>query len=143
MKINLSALFVGGFLLLGVGAALWRISGSGESAAPTALNVQVPQLSLQAKRGEKAFNATCAQCHGENGAGTEQGPPLIHDIYNPGHHADEAFRRAVRLGVRRHHWPYGDMPRQEDVKPSEVEAIIKYVRELQSANGIQARPHNM
>ncbi|MCK4939597.1 MAG: cytochrome c [Rhodospirillaceae bacterium] len=143
MKINASALFVGGFLVLGLGVAIWKVSGSSEAEAPPPLVVEVPQLSFQAKRGEKAFNNTCAQCHGKNASGTEQGPPLIHDIYNPGHHADEAIRRAVKLGVRRHHWSFGDMPRQEHVKPSEIETIIVYIRELQTANAIVTRPHSM
>ena len=143
MKINNSALFVGGFLVLGLGLVVWKMNGPSKPDTPEAIAVHVPELSFQAKRGEKAFNETCAQCHGENGAGTEQGPPLMHDIYNPGHHADEAIRRAVKLGVRRHHWPFGDMPRQEHVKPSEIESIIVYIRELQMANGIATRPHNM
>ena len=143
MKINASALFVGGFLVLGLAITIWKVSNPPEAETPRPLVVQVPQLSLQAKRGEKAFNDTCAQCHGKNASGTEQGPPLVHNIYNPGHHADEAIRRAVKLGVRRHHWPFGDMPRQEHVKPSEIEAIIVYIRELQIANGIITKPHSM
>ena len=143
MKINASALFVGGFLVLGLAATMWKISSSPETSEPPPLVVQVPQLSLQAKRGKKAFDSTCAQCHGKNASGTEQGPPLVHNIYNPGHHADESIRRAVKLGVRRHHWPFGDMPRQENVKPSEIEAIIVYIRELQVANGIITKPHVM
>ena len=143
MKINASALFVGGFLVLGLAITIWKVSNPPEAETPRPLVVQVPQLSLQAKRGEKAFNDTCAQCHGKNSSGTEQGPPLVHNIYNPGHHADEAIRRAVKLGVRRHHWPFGDMPRQEHVKPSEIEAIIVYIRELQIANGIITKPHSM
>ncbi|MDH5187442.1 MAG: cytochrome c [Rhodospirillaceae bacterium] len=142
MKINTPAFFVIGFLVLGIGTIFWKMENSTDSKnAP--IVVQVPDFSLKAKRGEVAFNATCAQCHGKNAAGTDQGPPLVHNIYNPGHHADEAIRRAVNLGVRRHHWPYGDMPRQEHVKPSEVEAIIVYIRELQVANGIVYQPHQM
>jgi len=142
MKFNAPALFVTGFLVLGVGLIFWNMGNSSNNENAPVM-VQVPDFSLKAKRGEAAFNATCAQCHGENGAGTDQGPPLVHDIYNPGHHADEAIRRAVSLGVRRHHWPYGDMPRQEHVKPSEIEAIIVYIRELQAANGIIYKPHQM
>lgn len=139
---NFPAVFVAVFLVAGAGVTILQMRDSGEDTA-IALAVTVPALSLKAQKGEGAFNATCAECHGKNAAGSDKGPALVHDIYNPGHHADEAFRRAVRLGVRRHHWPFGDMPRQEHVRPSEIEAIIAYVRELQAANGIVYRPHQM
>lgn len=64
-------------------------------------------LSQEAGKGHVAFTENCAACHGTTGQGTDQGPPLIHDIYNPGHHGDVAFYRAARFGVRAHHWPYG------------------------------------
>ena len=68
------------------------------------------------------------------------GPPLVHNIYNSGHHADASFHFAVRAGARQHHWRFGDMPPQEQVTDDEVPAIIAYVRELQQANGIPYRP---
>ncbi|MFC4670769.1 c-type cytochrome [Seohaeicola nanhaiensis] len=102
----------------------------------------MPQLSSEAQEGERYFNAVCATCHGQNGLGTDQGPPLIHDIYNPGHHADQAFMIAAMNGVRQHHWPFGNMPPQK-VTSGEVARIITYVRELQEANGITYRPHKM
>lgn len=67
----------------------------------------------------------------------------MHDIYNPGHHADEAFFLAARNGVRQHHWPYGNMAPLPRVGETELRAIVQYVRELQAANGIGFRPHNM
>jgi cytochrome c len=86
--------------------------------------------------GEAAFNRTCAACHGARAAGTDQGPPLVHIIYEPSHHSDEAFRRAVALGSVAHHWSFGSMPAQPGVNSGEVEAIIRYVRWLQSKAGI-------
>ncbi|MDZ4095735.1 MAG: cytochrome c [Paracoccaceae bacterium] len=102
----------------------------------------MPALSAEAAEGERYFNAVCAACHGQNGLGTDQGPPLIHDIYNPGHHADEAFFRAANSGVPQHHWPFGNMPPQ-NLTQGEVARIIAYIREVQAANGITYRPHNM
>lgn len=102
-----------------------------------------PALSAEAQDGKILFGANCASCHGERGGGTQSGPPLVHDIYNPGHHSDEAFVLAARLGVRAHHWPFGNMPRQPQVSEAEVRAIAQYVRELQQANGIGYRPHTM
>lgn len=86
--------------------------------------------------GETVFNRTCASCHGARATGTAQGPPLVHIIYEPSHHSDEAFRRAVALGSVAHHWSFGSMPAQPDVSSAEVEAIIRYVRWLQSRAGI-------
>lgn len=75
------------------------------------------------------------------GAGTEQGPPLVHRIYEPGHHADAAFHMAVRAGVRQHHWRFGNMPPQPQVSEAELRTIIRYVREVQRANGIGDGAH--
>lgn len=86
--------------------------------------------------GEAAFNRGCVSCHGNRAMGTELGPPLVHIIYEPNHHSDEAFRRAVALGAVAHHWSFGSMPAQPGVSPGEVEAIIRYIRWLQSKAGI-------
>ena len=102
----------------------------------------MPELSAEAQEGERYFNAVCAACHGQNGLGTEQGPPLVHDIYNPGHHADMAFMMAAQNGVPAHHWRFGNMPPQQ-VTRAEVARIVAYIRELQQANGITYRPHSM
>lgn len=86
--------------------------------------------------GEAKFKANCARCHGDGGAGTNQGPPLVHKIYEPSHHGDPAFQRAAANGVRAHHWQFGDMPRIETVTPADVEQIVAYVRWLQRQAGI-------
>lgn len=86
--------------------------------------------------GERAYDARCATCHGLHGMGTEQGPPLVHRIYEPAHHSDAAFHLAVTRGVRAHHWGFGDMPPVADVTASEVAAIVSYVRWLQRRAGI-------
>ncbi len=39
-------------------------------------------------------------------------------------------------GVRAHHWRFGPMPAQPQLTRQEIAAIIRYVRELQEANGI-------
>ncbi|TLP42154.1 cytochrome c [Cohaesibacter sp. CAU 1516] len=103
----------------------------------------VPKLSVIGAEGRDLFNVNCSACHGEDGKGSEAGPPLIHDIYNPGHHADVAFYLAVANGVRQHHWPYGSMPPLPDVPKGQVKKIVKYVRETQQANGINFKKHSM
>jgi mono/diheme cytochrome c family protein len=86
--------------------------------------------------GEAKFTANCAACHGVRGVGTKQGPPLVHKIYEPNHHADMAFQRAAENGVRAHHWEFGNMPKIEGVTSGDVEHITRYVRWLQREAGI-------
>ena len=96
----------------------------------------IPALTEVAKLGEATFGENCSMCHGANAVGTEQGPPLVHIIYEPSHHGDEAFQRAAEMGVRGHHWPFENMPPVEGVTRADVTMIIAYIRELQRANGI-------
>ena len=88
------------------------------------------------RAGEAKFNAHCSACHGPQAAGTQQGPPLVHKIYEPNHHGDAAFLRAAEFGVRAHHWEFGNMTKIEAVSPADVEEIIRYVRWLQRQAGI-------
>jgi mono/diheme cytochrome c family protein len=108
----------------------------GSAAPESASSVVMPELSLAAQIGQVAFTDNCARCHGANGGGTDQGPPLIHIIYEPNHHSDIAFVLAARNGSRAHHWQFGDMPPQPQVSETEITAIIQFVREVQRANGI-------
>ena len=82
------------------------------------------------------LNKNCLSCHGPNGVGTTQGPPLVHRYYVPSHHADEAFRRAIRFGVVPHHWHFGPMPPVEGLDDREVAGVIAYLRWLQRQQGI-------
>jgi mono/diheme cytochrome c family protein len=86
--------------------------------------------------GEAKFNANCSACHGQQGVGTQQGPPLVHKIYEPNHHGDAAFLRAAANGVKAHHWQFGDMPKIDGVTPADVDQIVQYVRWLQRQAGI-------
>lgn len=114
------------------------------SKADTALaTVTIPELSPLAQAGKKTFDISCASCHGANGAGSDKGPPLVHNIYNPGHHDDPSFFRAATQGVPAHHWRFGNMPPQPQVSETDVAAIVRYIRELQTANGIFYQKHMM
>jgi len=136
--------------LLGVGAiaaltlfAYWQ-SRTPDQVMPTETTVggaivavEVPNIEGNAAIGKRIFDSSCAACHGANAAGTNGlAPPLVHKIYEPGHHADEAFQRAAANGVKAHHWPFGDMPPVSGLTRGDVSMIITYVRELQRANGI-------
>ena len=133
--------FVLGFFALGAAVLLSKAFQPEPEAMVVA--VSMPELSGEASVGQILFNNNCASCHGDRASGTDKGPPLIHDIYNPGHHSDDAFYLAAMNGVVQHHWPYGNMPKQEQVTRDEVAKIVQYVRELQVANGITFKPHNM
>lgn len=128
------ALYLGLALVLAVAAA-WLSMGD-RNAGPDLANLAIPAFTEAEQEGRTHFEANCATCHGPNATGTEQGPPLVHIIYEPGHHADITFTRAVSLGVRAHHWRFGDMPAIEGVPEEEVIRITAYVRALQRANGI-------
>ncbi len=134
-------ILVGAFLIGGISVIVWNALSSAAQTKP--VGVRVPALSEQAAAGKRVFDANCASCHGINGGGGEKGPPLVHDIYNPGHHADEAFIRAARFGVSQHHWKFGKMPPQPKVGFEETRDIIRYIRELQRANGIFYKKHRM
>ena len=102
------------------------------------VNIEIPaELSGLAVIGKRGFEKNCAACHGKNAVGQDGvAPPLVHKIYEPSHHGDESFQRAVALGVRAHHWPFGNMPAVEGVTRGDVKMITAYIRELQRANGI-------
>lgn len=149
---NKTILIGGGAILVAAIAAFWWMVAPTDSATPivnTAMHgadsaapaldadsVIIPQLSQIAQSGEIAFNDNCSGCHGTNAAGTDQGPPLIHKIYEPSHHGDRSFAMAANNGVRAHHWKFGNMPPVEGITDAKVRWITKYVREIQAANGI-------
>ncbi len=142
-------LLVAVVVIAGLGVIISRFNGPGGSnmspaRAGLVVTVKEPQrYSALARDGKILFGENCAACHGENASGTDNGPPLVHNIYNPGHHADEAFVLAAKNGVRAHHWPYGDMPPVEGVNEAQARAIATFVRELQAVNGIAYQRHMM
>ncbi|HSF94718.1 MAG TPA: cytochrome c [Thermohalobaculum sp.] len=119
-------------------AGIAALAGAVWTAIPASLGsgVVIPPLSQAGARGQAAFDGYCASCHGTDAGGTNSGPPLVHKIYHPGHHADMAFVLAVRRGSRAHHWSFGDMPPVQRVTDAELADIISFVREVQQANGI-------
>lgn len=133
-------------VILAAGVGGWFVMvGDGPADAPTAtrtgaaiVDVVVPaSFSDNAQIGQRAYQANCAKCHGADAAGQDGvAPPLVHKIYETGHHGDEAFQRAAALGVRAHHWPFGNMAPVEGLTRADVTMIVAYVRELQRANGI-------
>ena len=141
---------VTGFALLAVAAALgaagWvalrpdpRPASPPQAAGGAMVAVTLPaSLSAEAETGARIFGQVCAACHGQNAAGVEgSGPPLVHRIYEPSHHGDEAFQLAVARGVSAHHWRFGNMPPVAGLTRGDVAMVVAYVRALQEANGIR------
>ncbi|MEP2532341.1 cytochrome c [Shimia sp.] len=133
---------MGAGITLLVGAAAWFQLNSpepqivGDNAALVAVTIP-DHLGEKEQFGSNAFATKCAACHGANASGLDgAGPPLIHKIYEPSHHDDASFYRAVDIGVRAHHWPFGDMAPVSGLTRSDVAAIIAYIRAVQRANGI-------
>ena len=134
--------WIGAVAVLVAGGAWWLsdrpdsqpLAESGQALAV----VTIPAtLSTEARAGQQAFVENCASCHGTNAEGKAGlAPPLIHKIYEPGHHSDMAFVMAARSGVRAHHWTFGNMAPVPEVTDAELARIIRFVREVQVANGI-------
>jgi len=123
-----------------LGAVLFFTQSNGKNPnkneQANAIAINIPELSTDARTGETYFNTKCAACHGVNGTGTENGPPLIHKFYVPNHHGDEAIQRAAKVGVPSHHWNFGNMPPVAGITRAEVAKIVIYIREIQKANGL-------
>lgn len=97
------------------------------------ITVRVPLVLLsEGQRGKEVYDGKCLSCHGKYTEGTHAGPSLV--PYDRAHHPDGDFARAMRDGVRQHHWNFGDMPPIEGLTEQEVADIISYVRELQAFN---------
>ncbi|MCP4934529.1 MAG: cytochrome c [bacterium] len=132
MKEKIVPLLVIGGLIMGV----YLMFSGGSKQHSAGIEVKIPVLSASATSGQAIFKINCSQCHGPSAGGTTQGPPLIHKYYEASHHADGAFYRAATMGVRAHHWRFGNMPPIRTVTTQDVSKIIAFVREVQKANGI-------
>ena len=62
---------------------------------------------------------------------------LVHEIYEPSHHSDAAFRLAITRGVRAHHWSFGNMLPVPGLDSAAIAGVTAYVRWLQQKAGIQ------
>ena len=108
--------------------------GSEEKAI---VQTTMPSLDNAFAKGATLYAENCAQCHGKSlGGVVGSGPPLAHPYYNPGHHGDKAFYRAVENGVQAHHWQFGNMPKIDSLTRRDVQRIIEVIRRVQRANGI-------
>lgn len=92
--------------------------------------------------GAELYEKSCALCHGFDLRGTRMGPSHLSQVYEPGHHSDEAFRSAITRGTRAHHWNFGDMAPVAGLDDDEIDAIIAFIREQQELHGFEPYPPN-
>ena len=133
MKTPMTSKLQIGVLLLGLGL----LAACDSSQPPKPAVGSSGPVPAEFQTGETTFNANCSACHGKQAAGTDHGPPLVHKVYEPNHHGDQAFQYAAANGVRAHHWEFGNMPKITAVTPADVDQIVKYVRWQQRQAGIQ------
>lgn len=132
---NKTNIVIATLVAAGVAGIVWWQSSA--NSASQAVQVNMPALDEAQAAGQKLYAVNCASCHGANAGGTGQGPPLVHIYYEPNHHPDAAFYSAAAIGVRQHHWKFGNMPAVKEVNQADVTKIIAFVRAVQRANGIK------
>jgi mono/diheme cytochrome c family protein len=116
---------------LGMGGMMHR-----QAATLDTVGLRSRVVPAEFRSGEELFRASCAACHGEAALGSPSGPPLVHPVYRPNHHADITFVFAAERGVRAHHWGFGDMPPIPEISREHVMEIVQYVRWLQREAGV-------
>jgi cytochrome c len=116
--------------------ALLTAACTGEDDEVARRLAALPPTPAVHRSGEQLYDRNCAGCHGPHARGTDKGPPLAHRVYEPGHHSDQAFYLAARLGVAAHHWRFGNMPAQPHVNEGDMKAIVGYVRWVQREAGV-------
>ena len=87
--------------------------------------------------GATVYADACASCHGADLGGTDKGPSMLSIVYEPNHHSDESFRRAIAVGSPEHHWTFGDMKPVEGLTAAEVTGVIEFVRSEQQRLGFE------
>jgi cytochrome c len=117
--------------------ALLTVLAACEPRAATVAGFDPGPVPAELADGERRYNRNCRLCHGPLGTGAQAGPPLVHRIYEPSHHADDAFHLAVTRGVRAHHWRFGDMPPMPEMDSATIAGVTAYVRWLQRKAGIE------
>lgn len=119
-------------LVAATSAIVWAINND------AAVEIEASDDLTVLAAGEELFQANCAECHGADLRGTDSGPSFLSSVYNPNHHTDESFRRAVELGVAQHHWRFGNMEPVVGLSEEDVGSIIAFVREQQRVLGFES-----
>lgn len=88
------------------------------------------RFSQLAVAGMQIYKSRCAECHGDNAAGTDKGPSLHHKVYHASTLGQRGFHQAVSNGVAERRWAFGDMP-GSTLNFNEIEQVARYVRDVQ------------
>ena len=126
-------------LLILLAAAVGIVLAACGSSGDTSTGIPVQNSDLVAA-GDVLYQANCALCHGTDLRGTDKGPSHLSIVYEPNHHGDAAFLVAALVGVRAHHWDFGNMAPVEGLSDDDVTAIIAFVRENQRIEGFESYP---
>lgn len=98
----------------------------------------IPELSASAQHGREVINVRCVECHGVDGTGgSRKGPPFLHPMYRDEIFPDFVFKRSLLEGKREKNWRFGPMPAMPDLSDEDIAGIIAFVREVQTATGVQ------
>ncbi len=92
----------------------------------------VPTTGAGVDPGGALYATNCSACHGALGEGSTSGPALTDERYHPDVFPDAAFVAAVELGVDGSQPGFGPMPAIPGLDHSEIAAITRFVRSLQS-----------
>lgn len=109
-------------VLLGIGVIANVIVWSRPAASPAA---EYPQYSAElVARGEQAFQANCATCHGPDGSGdVTAGVPALNGSMHSWHHPDSQIARLIRRGGVQ-------MPAVgPDWSDEDITAVLAYVKQ--------------
>lgn len=120
-----------------VGVALAALLVIGCSSAQPSEERTLPSGPFDGVTGAELYAQACAGCHGGDLRGTDQGPPFLDQIYEPGHHPDIAFVAAAMMGARSHHWDFGNMPAIDGLTEQQALVIVEFIRSEQRVAGIQ------
>jgi putative heme-binding domain-containing protein len=87
-----------------------------------------------AVEGQRIFTGNCAACHGLDGGGGERGPDIAHrrEVQR---RTDQVLFRTVHDGI-----PTAGMPSFRGLGTPGIQAVIKYLRELQSHGKAEPLP---
>ena len=82
-----------------------------------------------AERGERAYRANCAACHGNDLAGTSLGPSRLGA--GPSGLSDAEIRDVIRNGVADSGGEFGGMPGNSVLRDAQITEIIQHLRVVQ------------
>ncbi len=127
--------------MFGLLAGCGSTGEAGEAGeAPGAVVAATAPATAGAVDGAALYQVKCASCHGTDLRGTTKGPSHLSQVYEPSHHGDDGFRSAINNGAQQHHWNFGDMAAVPGLSTAEVDAIIAYVRDVQTREGFEPYP---